>query len=69
MPAHGTADEALLFFCENARRIFVTQDRASLAAHIRNHIDTGHILWGVFVLPRRITLTPLSITKKAPAVS
>ena len=57
-PRRGTPDDELLEFCEAGRRILITQDRASLSAHIRNHLSAGRTLWGVFVLPHRPAFGP-----------
>ncbi len=57
-PRRGTPDEQLLEFCEGDRRILITQDRASLPGHIRNHLTAGRTLWGVFVFPYRPAFGP-----------
>lgn len=53
MPAFGADDPTLLAFCEQAERMLVTLDRASMPDHVAAHMATGGHTWGVLLVTRR----------------
>jgi hypothetical protein len=50
MPPHGTPDEALLQFCEAEGRMFVSCDRATIPAHLQQHLQAGGHTFGVVLV-------------------
>jgi len=49
-PPFSTPDPALLLYCEREQRALVTENRATMPAHERDHLATGHHHWGLFKL-------------------
>ncbi len=49
-PLKGTKDPAILMWCEEYSFVLVTNNRASMPAHLRDHINQGHHCPGIFTL-------------------
>jgi hypothetical protein len=49
-PPKGTLDPDLLLWAENERYALLTRDKSSMPDHVRDHLDSGHHTWGVFLL-------------------
>lgn len=59
-PPKGTPDPAILDFCETEQRILVTNNRASMPAHITAHQAAGKHIWGILsTRTRRPPLGPI----------
>ena len=41
MPPFGTPDPEILAFCDKSNRLLVTLDRASMPAHVADHLAAG----------------------------
>ncbi len=52
----GTRDPEILAWAENANRILVTFDKATMAAHLAAHLQTGRHSPGIFMLRRGCSL-------------
>jgi hypothetical protein len=50
MPPIGTKDPEILTWCETHRCCLVTNNRASMPGHLRDHLDAGHEIPGIFTL-------------------
>ncbi|MBC8117871.1 MAG: DUF5615 family PIN-like protein [Candidatus Saccharimonas sp.] len=50
MPRFGTPDQDILAFCEMSDRLLVTLDRASMPAHVVDHLATGRHMAGVLLV-------------------
>lgn len=50
MPRFGTPDQDILAFCEKSDRLLVTLDRASMPAHIAEHLAAGGYTAGVLLV-------------------
>ncbi len=59
-PAFGTPDPDVLRFLQGAQRLFVTENRASMPGHIRDHVAAGGHHWGVLRVRPRTTLWRLA---------
>jgi hypothetical protein len=55
----GIKDPALLLWAEQADRILVTADKASMIAYLADHWAAGHHSPGVFLIRRKSTLRDL----------
>jgi hypothetical protein len=53
----GSADPDILLWCEREDRILVSFDKATLAGHLANHLQTGHHSPGIFMLHRASRLS------------
>jgi len=49
-PPKGTLDPEILLFCEAEQRTLVTNNRASMPGHERDHFAAGRHHWGIFTL-------------------
>lgn len=49
-PPRGTPDPDILLWCEANNFTLVTNNRASMPDHLRNHIAAGRHLPGIFIL-------------------
>lgn len=47
-PPLGTKDPDILLYLEASHRLFITDNRASIPAHMDDHFRRGHHHWGVF---------------------
>lgn len=48
-PKRGTKDPEILIWCEKNNFILVTNNRASMPLHLKEHLILGHHLPGIFV--------------------
>lgn len=60
MPTIGSSDPELLSYCEQAQRILVSRDRATLPMHIADHIAAGGHTTGVLLATHRCTLANMA---------
>ena len=51
-PPRTAKDPQLLLWIEDHQCLMVTNDRASLATHLRDHLAAGHHMPGILVVPR-----------------
>jgi hypothetical protein len=56
MPDRATLDPAILRYLEATQRLFVTNNRASMAVHLAAHFAAGGQHWGVLRLRDRASL-------------
>lgn len=49
-PALHTADEDILLYLDNAERVLVTKNRASMPEHMRAHFANGGKHWGILTV-------------------
>jgi len=49
-PPRGTLDPEILFWCERDGFSLVTNNRASMPVHLRDHLAAGHHVPGIFTL-------------------
>jgi hypothetical protein len=54
-PPLGTIDPDILRYLEQARRVLITGNRASMPGHVAVHLVGGGHHWGIFRLRRRTT--------------
>jgi hypothetical protein len=55
-PAFGTLDPELLRWIERERYVLVSRNRRTLARHLREPLDAGGHVPGIFLLRRRASL-------------
>lgn len=56
-PALSTTDPEILCWCEERGFSLVTNDRASMPAHLRAHLAAGRHIPGIFTLNPNLTLS------------
>lgn len=56
VPPHGTLDPEILRWCEVHQAILVTNNRASMPVHLRDHLAAGDHVPGIFVLNANMSL-------------
>lgn len=49
-PVYGTLDPDILLWCETNGFALVTNNRASMPVHLRDHLAAGHHVDGIFIL-------------------
>lgn len=54
-PPNGTLDPAILDWCSQNRFILITNNRASMPIHLKEHLSAGRSAPGIFVLNPNIT--------------
>ena len=59
-PQLGTLDPDVLLYLERSQRLLVTDNRASMPAHMEAHWAAGGQIWGLFWVRDRIPLGELS---------
>lgn len=52
----GTLDPAILLWCEEYDFVLVTNNRASMPVHLRDHINEGRHIPGIFILSPDLTV-------------
>lgn len=52
-PAFGTPDRELLRWIEQTGYVLVSRNRRTLSGHLREHLDAGGHVPGIFLLRRR----------------
>ncbi len=55
-PQRGTLDPDLLLWCEKRQFSLVTNNRASMPAHLQEHLNAGRHVPAIFILNPRLTL-------------
>ena len=55
-PPHGTLDPDILLWCENNDFSLVTNNRASMPVHLRDHLLAGRHVPGIFILHNKMSL-------------
>ncbi|MCB1191997.1 MAG: DUF5615 family PIN-like protein [Leptospiraceae bacterium] len=56
-PPKGTLDPEILSWCEKHNFILVTNNRKSMPVHLKDHLDQGHHVPGIFILNTKISLS------------
>lgn len=56
-PALGAKDPELLLWCELNGYVLVTNNRASMPRHLRDHLAAGHRMPGIFMLNPSMSLS------------
>ncbi|HEY9851256.1 MAG TPA: DUF5615 family PIN-like protein [Leptolyngbyaceae cyanobacterium] len=56
VPPKGTKDPEILQWCEQNGYIFVTNNRASMPVHLREHLAEGRHIQGILVLRPRTNI-------------
>ncbi|NJM73738.1 MAG: DUF5615 family PIN-like protein [Scytonema sp. RU_4_4] len=59
-PQLGTPDPDVLLYLERSQRLLVTDNRASMPAHMEAHWAAGGKIWGLFWVRPRIPLGQLA---------
>jgi hypothetical protein len=59
-PPLGTRDPDLLLWCELNNFSLVTNNRASMPGHLRDHLAAGHHEPGIFVVGVNMTLSAIA---------
>ena len=49
-PDYGTLDPEILIWCEENKFILVTNNRKSMPVHLKDHLDEGRHIYGIFSL-------------------
>ena len=55
-PPKATLDPEILCWCEEYGFILVTNNRASMPGHLRDHINEGRHVPGIFVLGKKLSI-------------
>jgi len=55
-PPDGTPDPDILRWCEERRFILITNNRASMPAHLRDHLAAGRHIPGILALNPKMTV-------------
>jgi hypothetical protein len=55
-PKRGTPDPAILLWCEEQDFSLVTNNRASMPVHLKNHLAAGHRVPAIFILNPDMTM-------------
>lgn len=55
-PLLQTSDPDILLWCEANHFTLVTNNRASMPLHLRDHLAAGHHIPGIFILRRQMTM-------------
>jgi hypothetical protein len=55
-PVQGTLDPEILCWCEEHDFILVTNNRRSMPVHLREHIELGRNMPGIFVLNPNLSI-------------
>ena len=56
VPPRGTLDPEILLWCEEHGFVLVTNNRASMPGHLRDHINEGRHIPGIFTLGENMSL-------------
>ncbi len=56
VPPCGTLDPDILLWCEERKFILVTNNRASMPVHLKEHLAAGRHIWGIFLLNAKMSL-------------
>jgi hypothetical protein len=55
-PPSGTKDQRLLEWIEAHDFVIVTEDRKTMPGHLKDHLNAGHHLEGIFILDKRVNV-------------
>ena len=55
VPPRGTLDPEILLWCEEHGFVLVTNNRASMPGHLRDHINEGRHVPGIFILGKKLS--------------
>lgn len=55
-PPRGKLDPEILLWCEEFEFILVTNNRSSMPVHLKDHLNEGHHIPGIFILSRTLTI-------------
>ncbi len=55
-PPLSATDPDILLWIEEAGRVLVTGNRRTMPGHVRNHLQAGHHIPGIFVATARLSL-------------
>ncbi len=58
-PAFGTLDPAILDYLQQSQRCLLTDNRASMPVHVRDHAAAGGQHWGIFIVRKHAPLGAL----------
>ena len=56
-PPKGTPDPNILLWCEANDFSLVTNNRTSMPPHLKDHLDSGHQVPGIFILNPDMTMS------------
>ena len=56
-PGRGTSDPEILRWCEVNNFSLITNNRASMPVHLREHLDVGQHVPGIFILNPNMTMS------------
>jgi hypothetical protein len=56
IPPKGTLDPEILLWCEEFEFILVTNNRSSMPVHLRDHLNEGHHVPGIFIMSPNLTI-------------
>lgn len=56
VPPLQSSDPNILLWCESKNFILVTNNRASMPVHLRDHLQAGRHIPGIFILRRHLTI-------------
>jgi Domain of unknown function (DUF5615) len=52
----GTLDPAILLWCEQYDFVLVTNNRTSMPVHLKDHLNEGRHIPGIFILSQSLTI-------------
>jgi hypothetical protein len=55
-PPKGTLDPTILLWCEEYNFILVTNNRSSMPIHLKEHLEEGRHIPGIFILNPDLTI-------------
>jgi hypothetical protein len=58
-PPLQTSDPEILVWCEAKKFTLVTNNRASMPVHLRDHLEAGRHIPGIFILRRNMTMAKI----------
>jgi hypothetical protein len=58
-PPFGTLDPEVLHYLASARRLLLTNNRASMPEHAARHLAQGHHHWGIFRIRPSASMTEI----------
>lgn len=68
VPTRGTLDPAILAWCEANGFVLVTNNRSTMPVHLRDHLEAGRHVPGIFVPGRALMLDETAQTPMWPAL-
>lgn len=55
-PAKGTSDPEILLWCQEHEFALVTNNRKSMPGHLKDHLDNGDHVPGIFVINQEMSI-------------